>query len=162
MYKLRKALALSALEWLLIAQAWMWFAAVEVGLRCMSLRTLLRIIQPLGNPRTATKEERETHRAVPQRAAKCVELASRLHVPNSTCLRKALVLYALLARRGFDAQLLIGVAKATNGQLDAHAWLECQGKILLGEPATGRYSTLCALGGSTLRAAPLPQAQADS
>jgi len=55
-------------------------------------------------------------------------------------LRKALVLYALLVRRGIDAQLLIGVAKATNGQLDAHAWLECRGKILLGEPATGRYS----------------------
>ena len=139
MNKVRKALALPASDWLLIAQAWLWFAAVEIGLCCLSLRTLLRIIQWRGRAGTATMEEWQPHQAIPQRAADCVELASRLHVLNSTCLRKAVVLYALLTHRGFDAELLIGAAKATNGQLDAHAWLECQGKVLLGEPAPGRY-----------------------
>ena len=157
MAKLRKALALSASDWLLIAQAWLWFGAVEVGLSFLPLRKLLRIIQRPGRPRRSARGEGELHRAIPERAARCVEVAARLPVPNSTCLRKALVLYALLTRRGFDAQLLIGAAKATNGQLDAHAWLECQGKVLLGEPAPGRYSTLCALAGSTLRGAQ-PQA----
>jgi Transglutaminase-like superfamily len=147
MSKLRKTLALSASDWLLIVRAWMWFGAVEVGLRFLPLQKLLRVIQRSARP--FAKGEGAPHRANPERVARCVELAARLHVPNSTCLRKALVLYALLTRRGFDAQLLIGAAKATNGQLDAHAWLECQGKVLLGEPAPGRYSTLCALSGST-------------
>ena len=152
MAKLRKALALSASEWLLIAQAWLWFAAVEVGLRCMSLRTLLRIILPLGRPRTVTKDEEEARGRVPQRAADCVELAARLPVFNSSCLRRALVLYALLTRRGFDAQLLIGVAKVPKGRLDGHAWLECEGKVLLGDPEPGRYLTICGFSSSALRA----------
>ena len=161
MSKLRKAFALSASDWVLIAQAWTWFGALEVGLSCLSFQRLLRIVQRPGNLRTGTKQEGEPHRAIPERVAYCVGLAARLHAFDSTCLKKALVLYALLTRRGFDAQLLIGAARATKGQLDAHAWLECQGRVLLGEPAPGRYSTLCALAGSTLRAAQ-PKAQATS
>jgi hypothetical protein len=72
---------------------------------------------------------------------------------NATCLKQALALCAVLARRGIQTQVFIGAARATEGQLDAHAWLECQGKVLLGEPAPGRYSTLCALSDSLRRAA---------
>jgi hypothetical protein len=73
-----------------------------------------------------------------------VELVSRLHPLHATCLKKALVLYALLVRRGFEVQLLIGAAR-DGSRLDAHAWLEHQGRIILGAPTPGRYSTLCAL-----------------
>jgi hypothetical protein len=152
MTKLRKALALSASDWLLIAQAWMWFGAVEVGLSFLPLQKLLRVIQRPGRSRKGARGEGELHRTIPERAARCVELAARLHVFDCTCLRRALVLYALLTRRGFDAQLLIGAARATNRRLEAHAWLECRGRVVLGEPAPGRYSTLCALSGSTLHA----------
>ena len=152
MSKLRRVFALSASDWVLLAQAWMWFVVVEVGLTCLPFQKALRVIQRTGIQRTFTaKEGIQVHSTIPERAAYCVGLAARAHVLNSTCLKKALVLYALLARRGFDAQLFIGAAKAIEGQLDAHAWLECQGKTLLGEPAPGRYSTLCALAGSTLR-----------
>jgi hypothetical protein len=161
MSKLRKALALPASDWCLIAQAWIWLVAVEVGLSCLPLQKLLRIIQRPGNDSTGTNEQAAPQRVVPERVAYCVGLAARLHMFDSTCLKKSLVLNALLTRRGFDAQLLIGAARGTKGQLDAHAWLECQGKALPSEPAPGHYATLCTLAGSMPRAAQ-PDAQAAS
>ena len=163
MSKLRKAFALSASDWVLVTKAWIWFGVVEVGLSCLPIQSLLRIIQRQTKLRTSTKkkeEEKEPQRPSPERVAYCVGLAARMHVLDSTCLKKALVLYALLTRQGLDAQLLIGAARATKGQLDAHAWLECQGKVLMGEPSPGRYATLCSLG--SIPRATEPHAQATS
>jgi hypothetical protein len=139
--KLRKALALSASDWLLIVQAIMWFAVVEFGLLLVQLKTLLSILSR-GKP--FDRENYTQSSMVAERAAYCVELASRLYPLRATCLKKAVALYALLSRKGFDVQLVIGAARQGE-RLDAHAWLEHQGQIILGAPAPGRYSTLCAL-----------------
>jgi hypothetical protein len=159
MSKARKALALSASDWVLVTKAWMWFGAIEVGLSCVPIQNLLRIIQRQTKLRTSPREK-EPPRPTPERVAYCVGLAARMHVLDSTCLKKALVLYALLTRQGFDAQLLIGAAKAAKDCLDAHAWLECQGKVLMGDTSHGHYATLCSLG-STPRGTQ-PHAQATS
>ncbi len=148
MPKLRKAFALSASDWLLIVQATIWFAVVELGLRVLQLRTLVAILQ---GERSSNRESHDQSFVNPERAGYCVELASRLHPLDPTCLKKALVLYALLTRRGFDLQLLIGATKI-EGKLDAHAWLEHQGRVIPGGPGGERYSTLCCLDRSMLRA----------
>jgi hypothetical protein len=67
----------------------------------------------------------------PARVAWLVEVASRYVPVDATCLRKALVLAWLLARRGVGTTLRIGVARS-NRTLSAHAWLEWQGRVLLG------------------------------
>jgi Transglutaminase-like superfamily len=145
MPRLRKVLALSAFDVLLIFQAILWFAVVEFGLRFLSLRTLLAILHvEKRSARNSHSEPPLVAFGTPERVAYCVELASRLRPLNATCLKKALVLYSLLHRRGFDAQMLIGVAR-DGGRLGAHAWLESQGRIILGAPTPGRYSTLCTL-----------------
>jgi hypothetical protein len=38
----------------------------------------------------------------------------------------------LLARRGYLADLRIGVIKADSGQLEAHAWVESEGQVIIG------------------------------
>ena len=54
----------------------------------------------------------------------------------------------LLARRGFPASLHIGVAKqGQEKQLEAHAWVESEGKVLIGGSEPGRYTSLLALEG---------------
>ena len=144
MPRLRKAFALSALDWLLIVQATLWFAVVELALRLLQFRTVLAILhEEKRSARNSHSQAFVVASGSPERTAYCVELASRLHPFHATCLKKALVLYALLARRGFEVQLLIGAAR-DGSRLDAHAWLEHQGRIL-GAPAPGHYSTLCAL-----------------
>jgi transglutaminase superfamily protein len=139
--KLRKARELSAADWLMILQSAGWFAVVELGLRLLPLRKVVRILQ--GRRRAA----RTTNsRISAERASRCVDLAARLDPGRATCLKKSLVLYALLRRRGLEVELFIGAAKA-GGKLDAHAWLEHQGRVITGGPATERYAPLWSLVG---------------
>lgn len=46
---------------------------------------------------------------------------------RTTCLKRGVVLYALLRRAGRPADLIIGVRRAAEGALEAHAWLERAG-----------------------------------
>jgi hypothetical protein len=144
--KLRKAFRLSASDWLLVIQAAGWFAVVEFGLRVLKLKTLLALLQ---SDRQADREGCGRAPNNPERAGYCVELVSRLHPLRPTCLKKALVLFALLARRGVKARVILGTAKS-DGKLDAHAWIEHEGRVVLGGPARERYSTLCHLDGDWL------------
>jgi hypothetical protein len=53
-------------------------------------------------------------------------------VPGATCLVRAIATQRLLNRYGHDAQLHIGVTKSEEQGFEAHAWVECNGDILVG------------------------------
>jgi len=114
----------------LFLEAAMLQAAVRLALWFLPARTLRRAPRPASrNPQPALSQ-----------LAWAVNASTRL-IPRSTCLVRALAAQRLLARHGYPSTLHLGVARAPNG-LDAHAWLECQGAILLGAPAPGRYTPL--------------------
>ncbi len=54
-------------------------------------------------------------------------------MPRATCLPQALAAEALLRRAGHPADLRIGVAKTGPGRLLAHAWVECRGRVIVGD-----------------------------
>ena len=54
-------------------------------------------------------------------------------VPRATCLPQALAAEALLMRGGLPADLRIGVKKEPSGKLLAHAWVESNGRIVVGD-----------------------------
>jgi hypothetical protein len=60
-----------------------------------------------------------------------VEATSR-HLPRATCLTQAIAAQLLLRRRGFASRICIGVGEGAQGRFTAHAWLERDGRILLG------------------------------
>jgi hypothetical protein len=62
-----------------------------------------------------------------------VQLAARF-VPAATCLTQAIAAQILLARAGHTPALRIGVL-TKSGHFKAHAWVECQGRIVIGEVA---------------------------
>ncbi|MGB5086228.1 MAG: lasso peptide biosynthesis B2 protein [Methylocystis silviterrae] len=53
------------------------------------------------------------------------------HVAGATCLSQALAGTVLLRRYGHRATLCIGVAKS-EGEFGAHAWVECDGPVVIG------------------------------
>ena len=55
-----------------------------------------------------------------------VNIAARPTLGPRTCLTRSLLLGWLLQRRGVQSHLRIGV-RLTQGALDAHAWVECEG-----------------------------------
>ena len=61
-----------------------------------------------------------------QALGEVVNIAARHTLGSRTCLTRSLLLGWLLQRRGVQSELRIGV-RFTQGALDAHAWVECEG-----------------------------------
>lgn len=71
-----------------------------------------------------------------------VMVASRYLPGRVKCLARALTTQVLLEGHGYQAQLRLGVVKSEQG-LEAHAWVESQGRIVIGGlKDIGRYTTL--------------------
>lgn len=78
---------------------------------------------------------------VPQeRIAAAVASVAR-RVPGATCLIQVVAAAFLSARHGHPAALRLGVAKS-EGRITAHAWLESEGRVILGEPEPGLFVAL--------------------
>jgi hypothetical protein len=71
-----------------------------------------------------------------------VRTATCLVPLGRTCLTEALTVQYLLRRRSGDAVLRFGVAKPRPDTVDAHAWLETRGRILIGGETAGQYAPL--------------------
>ena len=74
-----------------------------------------------------------------------IETAS-LYAPAPSCLVRALAASWLLRLNGFNPVLRYGVTRVSDG-LDAHAWIEIDGRVVLGGGFIDQYALL----------APIPQ-----
>lgn len=119
----RKFWYLSSEQKRLLAEAVALLACVRVGLRVLPFRTLRRALE-LSPTADAASIERVTW---------AVTAAVR-RVRGTTCLATALIVCTMLRRHGHESVLRIGVRQTDRSQLEAHAWVECQGTIVIGEP----------------------------
>lgn len=77
---------------------------------------------------------------VPDAVAARVARAARV-IPGATCLVQALAAEWLLARAGYRTTVRFGVARRGAG-IEAHAWLEYDGRVLLGGEESPRFAML--------------------
>lgn len=101
-------------------RAWTVLLAVDWGLRLLPFDRLERLLAPGRGGRTPDEA------AVP-RLVWATAAASRHHLYSMRCLPRALCLRWLLGRHGIETDLRIGVARGEN-RLDAHAWVEREGR----------------------------------
>lgn len=67
-------------------------------------------------------------------------------VPEATCLTQAFATQILCARYGFQTMLRVGVDRSEKGTLEAHAWVEYQGYVIIGHlPNLERYQVMPSL-----------------
>lgn len=66
------------------------------------------------------------------RIASAIRTASRL-IPGASCLTQALAAQALLRLRGDWAKLCLGAVRGDRGEFKAHAWLEANGVVIIGD-----------------------------
>lgn len=77
-----------------------------------------------------------------QKIVRSVDFFSRFH-PFASCLTRSLSALLLIRFNGEHAILKIGVAKDEHKTFKAHAWLESNGQIIMGQvPSTTRYTAL--------------------
>jgi len=81
-----------------------------------------------------------------QTIATAITKASKL-VPGASCLTQALAADVLLKQNGYNSEIRIGVKSEKTSALSAHAWVVCDGQIVLGgtEDEIKEYSLLTKL-----------------
>ncbi len=72
--------------------------------------------------------------------ARSIRRANRLLGWRDDCLPQALTALFLMKRHGIGANLRIGVKKGPDGMLHAHAWVEHDGKVVVGGTGPGLQS----------------------
>ena len=114
-----------------------WLVISTVAVRLLPYGRLIRLIDRIPRARS--------HRGsmTPSRCAIAVRRAARI-LP-ARCLPQAVAAGCLLRRGGLAPTVQLGVARAGE-RLDAHAWLECDGQVVVGEAERGRYTPLPATG----------------
>ena len=133
MHACRRFLALNSGERWVAGEAVALLLFVRATLSTLSfhtLRTLLKWYSSRNDGR-----HRRSSDATAQRIARIVTgVATRLPI-GTTCLVEALVAETMLRRRGYGARLRLGVQRPDEGPsaLAAHAWVECEGAVLIGE-----------------------------
>jgi hypothetical protein len=121
----------------LLFQAALLVGAARLGLWLLPFRVVPSVLERLA---WLIARRVSTHVAAQRIAWAVVAVSS--YIPIATCLTQALAACALLARQGCPAQLRIGVARAADGQLQAHAWVEVDRQVILGGSISGRYTPL--------------------
>jgi len=105
---------------------------VELSLRCFGAQRtawwLAQVIRP-GTVRPTSGLDLQQA----ERLARLAAMAGRRGILASRCLAQALLVRAMLRRRGLEAVLQLGVRK-DDGGFDAHAWVELDGHTLAQAP----------------------------
>jgi hypothetical protein len=134
---LRRLLALTAIERRLALAALALLAAMRCGLWLLPFRTLYRLAEAAGRARRPPRAA-----PVPRERVLWAVAATARFVPRPTCLVRALAARILLARHGYPSALRLGVARGDGRTIEAHAWLEDEGRVLVGGPVDARYVPL--------------------
>ena len=127
-------------ERIVLARAWGLFLLVPLALRILPFTRLLARWQKSSPGRC------QDFGPVPSpplpRLVWLVEVAARYSPLSATCLTKALVLSRILGGRGIVSTLRIGIARHDGASLTAHAWLERNGEVILGQQEAARHAPL--------------------
>lgn len=149
MRRLYKFLTLEAVERRLLVEASFLLPVIWLGLGRVPFTTLRRMV--VRSPRNLASPN--VDRRLPDQVVWAVTVLCQLAPQRATCLIQALTAQAMLARRGYPSRLQIGVMRGSQGGLDGHAWVEHEGRILIGgsAPELARFAPLTAFDSDAMR-----------
>jgi hypothetical protein len=111
---------------------------VRIALWSLPTASLLRYVKRRVDPNRLGRPSRRFSVATVSWAVR----AAGRRTFKSTCLVEALTAQLLLARYGHPSSLRVGVARDPKGQFVAHAWVEVEGRIVVGERPGMSYTPL--------------------
>ena len=124
----RAVRGLPAADGVLLIEAAALLLAARLGLSLIGFQSLRAALQRRSPSRNRPRD----------RVVWAVNAVAR-RVPATRCLAQALVMHALLHRHGHASTLKIGVRLVDRAlhdvPLDAHAWVECDGRVVIGAVA---------------------------
>ena len=118
-----------------LAEAFVLIVCVRIGLHVLSFPELTR---RLDRRAQSSPNQRDILSRITWAAA-----AVTRRLPGTTCLAEALTACTMLRRHGYDATLRIGARSGASTVLEAHAWVECSGEVVIGHvPELEDYAVL--------------------
>lgn len=113
-----KVLALKSLYWVFMVRIMVWMFSFPV-------------VQSKVQKKASRYDPDAKHPVARVKLRIMIMQAARF-VPRATCLIQALAGYIMFSKYGYNTSIKIGVL-AENGEFEAHAWLEQDEKVVLGE-----------------------------
>lgn len=132
---------------LLLCRTFVLLLGVRLGLALLAFQKLREVLARLSSinrhaQRQLPRNREQTNQVVRQ-VIWAVENSARLMPGGAKCLAKALTTQVLMERRGCDCDFKIGVAKTKEGALEAHAWIEKDEQVIMGQlPDLDRFKSL--------------------
>lgn len=92
-------------------------------------------VRTVATARHSTRTEHGREGGLTEVTRKChwIDLCAAIVPGTYTCLDRAVVASVLCSRSGFAPLLRIGVRRTPSGGFDAHAWVEFDGHVVLGQ-----------------------------
>jgi hypothetical protein len=63
-------------------------------------------------------------------------------IPTARCLVRAVAAEAILDRGGRQPEIHVGARRGSRGELEAHAWVEAEGRVIVGADERTKFSRL--------------------
>jgi hypothetical protein len=142
-----KLLRLHKIERQLLIQTFILLGLIILGLRWLPFQKILDILANISQ--AFSRQQPSTIRL--EQIVHAVELSSNYMPGEVLCLPRALTMQVLMRHQGYAPQFRIGVAKGKEGNLEAHAWVEYQGNVVMGYMSDlSRYTPLPSFKGCRL------------
>jgi Transglutaminase-like superfamily len=106
---------------------------VRLGLWLLPFERLWKGLVNLGQLQLPSLASSQTELQRLRQVLWAVDVSTRFTPGGAKCLARALTAKVLLDQRHCPADFKIGVAKNDAGALDAHAWIEFQGIVVMGQ-----------------------------
>ncbi|WP_414575537.1 lasso peptide biosynthesis B2 protein [Anabaena sp. CCY 9402-a] len=125
MTRLLKFLRLNHSDRYLLINTLILLGLINLGLWLLPFSTLRRLLNRISQPNSRISKP-SVHKII-----WAVDVSTNF-IPGAKCLARALTCQVFMVQSGYSPELRIGVAKNEEGKLKAHAWIENQGKVVIG------------------------------
>jgi len=142
MKRLLKLLQLTNSDRQFLLNTFVLLGLVRLGMRLLPFNTLRKLINKNSQPNPRLKP------VSLNKIVWAINASTRYTPGGAKCLARALTCQVLMTRYGYSPELRIGVVKGEAGNLEAHAWIETQGQVVIGYlPDLSRFTLLPSFSG---------------
>ena len=119
-------------ELLFLLKTFLLLGFVRLGLWLLPYQKLLHLLNQISD-RNSGAQEIELNDNHLNQIVRAVNISTRYMPGGAKCLARALTTQVIMKRQGYSPQLRLGVAQGEEGKIEAHAWIEYQGLIVIGD-----------------------------
>ena len=141
MRALAKFVRLPAPDRRLLVRALLTLAMVRASIALTQLLRLHRALDRFTS-RFASRPGTQLDGGIPEPAKIAWAVTAASRILRGECLPRACAAYRMLRHYGYPAELKLGAGRGMDGGFVAHAWVESEGRIVIGDFEHGRYIEL--------------------